>query len=134
MKTEPRQIPHGMFDIDYRSAIFKVGDGVSMHGYSDSEAGTVIAVSKSGKRVKVKQNKATMSADFKPKFDIGGFAAHCINQQDQAYDYEEDSEGSITEYSLRAWRGIKIWTRVNGTPDGRSALSHGRRKFHDYNF
>lgn len=134
MKTESHQIPHGMFDIDYRSAIFKVGDGVSMHGYTDSEAGTVVEVSKSGKKVKVRQNKAIISPDFKPAFDIGGFSAHCSNQQEQHYTYEEDNEGSVSEYSLRKWRGIKVWTRVNGTPDGRSSLSHGRRKFYDYNF
>lgn len=134
MKTLPHQVPHGMFSEDYRSAIFKVGDGITMHSYSDSEAGTVIEVSKSGKKIKVRTDKATISPDFKPEFVEGGFAGHCTNQSEQSYTYEQDEEGGVKEYSLRTWRGIKVWTDLGGSPNGSSAISHGRRKFHDYNF
>lgn len=134
MRTEPKDIPHGMFDKDYRSAKFQVGDGVSISRYSDMDAGTVVEVSKSGKRVKVQLDKATLSPDFKPEFIIGGFAGHCINQQDQTYTYEIDPDGRIEEFTLRTWRGVKVWTPKGCTPDGSSAIYHGRRSFHDYNF
>ena len=121
-------------DERYPFAIFKVGDGASCGGYSDSHAGTIIAVSKNGKRVTWQQDVATLDPNFKPEFVAGGFAAHCTNQHEQSYTYERDPNGSIREFSIRKWRGRYVWTPLGGTPDGRQQLFGGRYEFYDYNF
>ncbi len=100
-----------------------VGDGVTIRLWSDRHAGTVVKRTK--KMIVVRRDKATLSPDFKPEFDVGGFCAHCTNQNDQAYTYEPDANG--TEYRIFAGKdGI---FRYEG-----KQIRLGRHEFYDYNF
>lgn len=118
-----------------QAATFAVGDGATVHGYSDSKAYTVIAVSKSGKQITLQEDTATLADGWKPEFVTGGFAGHCANQQDQRYTYAPNPDGLIVKASLRTRKnGEQAWVRVGDSVKGGSKVTAGRRKFHDYNF
>lgn len=103
----------------------KVGDGVTICLWSDRHAATVTKVTKTS--VTVRQDKATLDPNFKPEFIVGGFAAHCTNQSDQTYTYEEDPNGN--EYTFR-------WSHKYGQygQPNDARLIKGRHEFYDYNF
>lgn len=121
-------------DERYPFDYFKVGDGATRHLYSDSHAGTVIKVSKNGKRVWIQDDDAKLDPNFKPEIIPGGFVGRCVNQNEQRYTYERNPEGTIREFSIRKWRGRYVWTTKGSNPDGRQEITLGRHKFHDYNF
>jgi hypothetical protein len=121
-------------DSRYHIASFKVGDLVTEQFYTDRTAGRVIEVCRNGKEVVMQEDFATLDPNFKPNIIPGGFAGHCVNQNDQTYTYTPDLNGRLSTHTLRTWRGIKVWTRKGDTPNGRNTLSHGQRKFYDYNF
>jgi hypothetical protein len=104
----------------------KVGDGVTMHLYSDSHAGTVVKVTKTS--VTVQRDKSTLDPNFKPDFVVGGFAGHCTNQSDQRYTYEADPNGELVKFN---WS--KKYSQFRNTKQGRS-LTKNRHEFYDYNF
>lgn len=106
-------------------ATAKVGDGATIHLWSDAHACTIIKVTKS--TVTVRRDKATLDPGFKPEFILGGFCAHCTNQDEQSYTYEEDPNGEVSTFH---------WSRKYGTygRPGNLRLTRGRREFHDYNF
>jgi hypothetical protein len=104
----------------------KVGDGVTMHLYSDAHAGTVIKVTKT--QVVVQRDKATINPDFKPEMVAGGFAGHCTNQREQTYTYEQDSKGETVTFR---WSEKK--QRYCNNQRGYK-LTKGRHEFYDYNF
>jgi hypothetical protein len=105
----------------------KVGDGVTLHLYSDSQAHTVIK--RTAKTITIQRDKATRNPDFKPEFISGGFSAHCTNQDEQTYTYESNPEGSIT---------VCRWSERLGcyTTGGDQSIKiyNGRHEFYDYNF
>lgn len=103
----------------------KVGDGVTVCLYSDRYAATVTKVTKA--TVTVKRDKATLDPNFKPEFVVGGFVAHCTNQEEQTYTYETDPDGE--EYTFR-WS--KKYGRY-GQPNDLHLIK-GRHEFYDYNF
>lgn len=105
----------------------EVGDGVTIHLYSDAHAGTVIKKTKT--TITVQQDKATIDPNFKPEFVTGGFAGHCTNQNEQTYTYERDPNGTVTTY-----RWSKKYNRYQGGGDGSVTVTKGRREFYDYNF
>ena len=105
----------------------EVGDGVTIHLYSDAHAGTVIKKTKT--TITVQQDKATIDPNFKPEFVAGGFAGHCTNQNEQTYTYERDLNGTVTTY-----RWSKKYNRYQGGGDGSVTVTKGRREFYDYNF
>lgn len=131
---------------------FEVGSGVSIHGYSDINPATVIEVSPTGKRIKVRECSAKLlngPDSGEPdalKFSVGGFAAHVSGTQ--RYDITENPEGIVTEYSLRTVTReryidgkrqkvkVELWKRVGESVGNstKSDLSEGRTKFYDYNF
>lgn len=109
---------------------FKVGDGATYGLWSDRHAGTIIEIDEDGKRLKWQEDKATL----KTKMDctVGGFSAHCNNNDDQEYEYEPDPDGRIEEFSFRnndKWKlsGVKSYTYGYN-------LYPGRHKKYDYNF
>lgn len=104
----------------------KVGDGVTMHLYSDAHAGTVVKVTKTS--VTVQRDKATIDPNFKPEFVVGGFAGHCTNQSDQKYTYESNPNAETIKFN---WS--KKYGQFKNSKQGRS-LAKGRREFYDYNF
>lgn len=120
--------------------VITVGMGATIHGYSDAHACTIIAVSKNGKKVTVREDKATLlnghgsGAPDELKFSVGGFCAHVSGVQ--RYAYEPDPNGSESTYTLRSLKnGGERWVRVGETTRGGSSLTIGERREHyDYNF
>ena len=106
-------------------ATVQIGDGVTVNLWSDRHAATVIKKTKFS--VTVQYDKATLDPNFKPEWIPGGFAAHCINQDEQTYTYERDPNGRIETYR---------WSNRYGTygQPGNLRLSKGRHEFYDYNF
>ena len=103
----------------------EVGDGATVHYYSDSEAYTIIK--RTAKTLTLRRCKATLDPNFKPEWIPGGFAGHCTNQHEQTYTYEEDENGRITKaYWSEAKQGFYAEGCLYVTP--------GRREFYDYNF
>jgi hypothetical protein len=103
----------------------KVGQGVTVHLYSDSHAGTIIKVTKAS--ITVQRDKATLDPSFKPQWIPGGFSAICTNQHEQKWDYELDPKGTV--YTFRWSKKFNSY----GTP-GNLRASKGRREYYDYNF
>ena len=131
---------------------FAIGDGATEIMYSDRKAGTIIAISKNGKKVTFQRDVATRLT--KPEFIPGGFAGHCTNNDAIEYSYAPDPDGYTTTYSLRtlyASGGYIItkakydpsnpvhtfrqrWVRVGESARGGQSLSEGRHEHYDYNF
>lgn len=101
----------------------EVGDGVTLHLWSDSHACTVIAKTKT--TITIQRDKATLDPNFKP--ERIGF--HCTNQDEQTYTYERDPEGEIIRCRWSEKHG-----RYQTGGDGSMKISRGRREFYDYNF
>lgn len=106
-------------------ATVEVGDGVTVCLWSDRHACTVIK--KTATSLTVRRDIATLDPSFKPEWIAGGFAGHCINQNEQTYSYEPDETGTV--YRFR-------WSNKYGTygQPGDLQLIKGRREFYDYNF
>lgn len=102
----------------------KVGDGVTIHLWSDSQAYTVIK--RTPKMLVLQRDKVTKKNGWKPEWIEGGFSAICINQEDQEWNYEIDPEGSILKVYWSEKRGAFTYCDKNVTP--------GRHEFYDYNF
>lgn len=103
----------------------QVGDGVTVHYWTDQEAYTVIK--KTRCTLTIRRDKATLKPTFKPIFIAGGFAGTVINQDEQEYDYEPDPNGRVY---VAHWSEKKNGYYV----DGHLYVSAGRHEFYDYNF
>ena len=102
----------------------KVGEGATINYYSDSHACTIIKVTKS--TITLQRDKATLNKDFTPNIEVGGFAGHCTNQDEQEYTYERDEDGM--QYICR-------WSKKHGCyMHNGMTISKGRHEFYDYNF
>ena len=116
----------------------QIGDGVTVVLWTDCEAYTIIK--KTPTTMILQQDKATMDPAFKPEFIVGGFAGHCINQNDQTYTYEKNPNGAQTKITLRKWKDEegqerRKWKQAGvGTFQQGGGAFPGRAKFHDYNF
>jgi len=109
-----------------------VGDGATIHHYSDSTPQTVIAVSANGKTITLQRDKATLLNGFNSgepdalTFTPGGFFGH--TEGVQRYSYERDLDGPTTKATLRkdgTWRVSRSTERVT---------IGARHKYYDYNF
>lgn len=102
----------------------EVGDGVTLNLWSDRQAYTIIR--RTPYTLTLQRDKATLDPNFKPEFIVGGFAAHCTNQDEQSYTYERDPNGGTT---------VVYWSKKYGRFMylGKS-ISVGRHEFYDYNF
>jgi hypothetical protein len=115
-----------------------IGDGVTVSVWTDCEAYTIIK--RTPTTMTLQEDKATRNPDFKPEFVVGGFAGHCVNQNEQTYTYEPNIDGSTIKVSLRNWtdeegNGRRLWKKVGvKTFERGGSVYPGRRKFHDYNF
>ena len=117
-----------------------VGMGATIYGYSDSHAATVVAVSKSGKRVTLRRDKATLlngcdsgEGDALRAYP-GGFCAHVEGVQ--RYSFEPGPAGYEETFSLRTLpNGETRWIRVGESLRSGSGANIGTRYHHyDYNF
>lgn len=108
---------------------YKVGDGVSWNGYSDSYAGTVVKVTAG--RVYVVEDEAKLLNGFdsgEPDALVahpGGFCANVTGEQ--RYEYKPGQGGQIM-FTVRKDG------KVMRAESNYCTLGHGRYKHHDYNF
>lgn len=104
-----------------------VGDGATINYYSDSHACTVIKKTK--KTITLQRDKATLDPNFHLEWEVGGFAGHCSNNEEQTYTYERDENGEIYKCYWSEKEG-----RYRYGTDGSIKVSIGRHEFYDYNF
>lgn len=101
----------------------KVGDGVTVHLYSDAHAYTIIK--RTANTLTLRRCKATIAKDWKPEFIPGGFSAICVNDSEQRWQYEEDEDGKIVKAN---------WSKHGFRVDGCLYVTFGRHEHYDYNF
>ena len=92
-----------------------VGMGVTFLCWTDRHAGTIIEVSKSGKKIVVQRDHAKRT-------DSNGMS------ELQSYEFSRNPEAAREEFSLRKngeWRKVRCGSRI--------ALGH-RSEYHDYSF
>ena len=122
---------HHFFNLDdvapksFNPADIKVGQGVTLHGWSDSDPYEIIAVSKTGRQATIREMKATLNRDKSTLVQtVGGFAAHTSGEQ--VLDIESDEDGYVRKMN---------WSNKNQrfTSNGKN-VSLGAFKHYDYNF
>jgi len=101
----------------------EVGDGVTLHLWSDRHACTVIAKTKT--TITIRRDKAIRNPDFRPVYE----GLCCINQDEQEYTYEPDPNGEVIRCRWSEKRG-----RYQTGSDGSMGISRGRHEYYDYNF
>lgn len=112
---------------EYKTALnneVKVGDGITISLYSDAHAYTIIK--RTQKTITIQRDKATLKEGWKPEIITGGFAGHCVNNNEQDYDYERNEKGETK---------VLHWSEKQG--NWISKVGHvrlGRHEFYDYNF
>lgn len=93
----------------------EVGTGATLLRWTDRQAATVIAVSRSGHEVMVQHDKATRT-------DSNGMS------DAQSYEFERDLNGRTEKYTRR-----KDGTYREAGGNGRALFGH-RAHYHDYSF
>lgn len=104
----------------------------NLYLHTDGEPFEVVRVI-SDKTMEIRAMSATLAPDWKPDIIPGGFAGHCVNQNEQRWVYTSNPEAPIIRL-----RKVKP-THANRLMQWKSAYGHHRlsdtpRKFHDYNF
>jgi len=98
----------------------------NLYGYSDVSPYEVVRVI-SEKTIEIRAMNASRDPNWQPEIIPGGFAGHCINQNDQKWIIE--SNPSIEVIRLRKRKDGK-WYSVFG----KHVLSNEPVYFYDYNF
>lgn len=111
-----------MYHGEYFKKSAEVGDGATVHLWSDSQAYTIIK--RTPCALTLRRCKAIR--DFTPEWEIGGFSAICTNIDDQKWKYEEDENGEVI---VAHWSNKFKRFRYNDM-----FISAGRREYYDYNF
>jgi autotransporter-associated beta strand protein len=108
-----------------------IGDGATYCGWSDRQAGTIIA--KTATTITWQRDKATLlngsgsgEADAL-EFSPGGFSGHTSGSQ--RYSYERDTDGITRKFTKR---GDGTW-RLSGAKTGATLIA-GRSEHYDFNF
>lgn len=83
----------------------------------------------SDKTIEVREMDAQQHPDWKPDFVSGGFAGHCVNNDDQRNAWAITSNESNPVIRIR--KGKNGWKNPRA---GRFYLSETPNKHHDYNF
>lgn len=104
---------------------WKVGDGVTVCGYSDRRVYTIVD-RPAKNRIVIQRDTVTIVADRR-LWRVGGFAAHCPNPHDVDYSYKRDLTGETRVATLRK---DGTW-RIAGTKE---RVIAGRAEFDDVNF
>ena len=120
--------------MDVRSNIPQVGDGMTLHLWSDAQAHTVRAVSKSGKTIWLSRDIVKRINQDSDTFTPGGFVGHTENPDGQKYEYKTDEDS--TQWVKATWRDKLGRYMLAGNPSRERAfaLSPGRHEWYDYNF
>lgn len=128
---------------------FKVGDGVTVHGYSDAYAYTVIGVTPATIRIQRDNAKLLNGCNSGEadalKFSPGGFVGHTSGQQ--RYEYTPNTGGEILVARLQK-KPFMRYTKGAGTDypgaygyvaepafkTGGNTVTAGRSEHYDFNF
>jgi len=104
-----------------------VGQGVTKHGWSQSYAHTVVAVSPSGKTLTLQRDKAVRSNRETDIVTAGGFCAHTEHPDGQQWDITPNPHGQIIKAR---------WSRAKGNfySHGAKVSVHYHAEYYDYNF
>lgn len=105
----------------------QVGDGATYCLWSDRYACTVVA--RTAKTLTLRRDKAKLKDSWKPEFVVGGFSAHCTNNEEQEWEYEPDPDGELFKAHWSEKRGG--WQSGS---DGSCIVIRGRHEYYDYNF
>lgn len=97
----------------------KVGDGATMLFWTDRKAGTVISVSKSGKRIEVQQDKAIRTDSY-------GMS------DSQSYRYEADPNGTVRAFTKR--KNGQFIREGDSMRGGQRVAIGYRNEYFDYSF
>jgi hypothetical protein len=110
----------------------QVGDKVHTCFYSDVHPGTV--VKRTAKRCTVRFDDVAKDPSWEPEFVPGGFAGHCVNQEDQRWIIADNPDGVIHRFFLHKsgqWR----MSAAGGNESGRGPrLGPGWAYKRDFNF
>lgn len=103
----------------------EVGDHAHVTLWSDVEPVTIIK--KTATTLTVRYDNAVLDPNWKPEFIIGGFSAHCTNNEDQQWIITENPDGKT-----EVFRWSKRFNCYKNTSDCK--LRPEWRKHYDYNF
>lgn len=115
-----------------KAGTFTVGEGATVHLWSDAYACTIIGIEQNGRKVIVQRDKAKRTNRDRDVFTPGGFVGHTECPDGQKYAYERDEDGAVYEFTLRQ---TGHFVQV-GAKNARSGLylTPGRGEHYDYNF
>ena len=95
-------------------------------GYSDVTPYEVVRVI-SDKTIELREMDSKLADGEQPKFMVGGFAGHCVNQRELRYDISSNAANPVIRARLRK--------------DGKFHSAYGKHvvadkpvRFYDYNF
>ena len=120
---ERRKAELKMFEDWYKE--MEVGDHCHIKHWSDVSPCTVIKRTKS--TITVRYDKAERDPNWKPEWIVGGFSAHCTNNEDQEWIISEDPDGRVETFRWRKTRNCFMNT-------AEEKLFPEWMKFYDYNF
>lgn len=98
----------------------------NLHGYSDIEPYEIVRVI-SDKTIEVRNMSAERDPNWKPEIIPGGFAGHCVNQNEQRWIITPRLDAPVVRIRL----GKKGWRNKYGAL---FVLSNRPFKYYDYNF
>lgn len=81
--------------------------------------------------IEIRKLEAAIANDWKPDQDVGGFAAHTVNNYEQEYTYSQNKNNPIIKMRLNRKNGpVPFWK----SKMGKHKLNDQAIKFYDYNF
>lgn len=95
------------------------------YGYSDIHPFEIVKVI-SQKTIEVRAMDAEKDPTWKPEFVSGGFAGHCVNNNEQRWIFKSNPEGQV----VRVRKGKNGWK----SSCGRHHLDQEPNRKYDYNF
>lgn len=107
-----------------------VGDGITVVGWSDRRAHTVVELIGTTAFI-AQRDKATRTNRDEDSFSPGGFMGHTSHGPNgQQWSYEADQNGATIKVTRRK---DGLWRPV-GTSKHSSPVQYGRYEHYDYNF
>lgn len=117
-----------------------IGDGVTVSGYSDRQAHTLIDRPRRGVMTIARDDTKLDPNGPKPEFIPGGFAARCMNQSEVKWLCTPNPNGArmtLTRRTIDLGGGetVGVWV-PRGTPTrgNLTQVRAGRHEYYDYNF
>lgn len=110
----------------------QMGDRVHICFYSDVLPGTV--VKRTPKRCTVRYENVDKDPNWDPEFVPGGFAGHCINQEDQRWIISENPDGVVYQFFLHKSGQWHMSSSGSNESGRRARMGPGWAYKRDYNF